>query len=642
MTMLLTLWCGVFAEGIVFSVDVHQNATVESLQEAIVRKKRDVNVRFRVDPSKLKLYLARKKGETTWLKDGLSTDSLLQQGGTVNIAQFEEMRPLWKLYTDNLFGRNFVPGDDEIQILVELPSQDDGSRKRSREDSSASADVPNPQRLRRDKEPCAGQKPSPEATPSIHIQDSPYVTLPVTLLAKCGYIVANDVMLYCRRGVRELWDFVLSNVLQLNARGFILGPPGVGKSMATLSVLLSLDQAEWNVVWIHLSDLYDTCLSFGSNEYSEIEDLSTFQLPRVSGKKLVVCLDNYSATEAHEQFCKRVLTYLDKQTERLVVCSTNSTSSKRSQSVARVKNVQYYTMYSWTLDEYVAAVANPTFYDKIASKLDQTSRSEVSQHGTTDVELDEEEKKTRAVELKFYYAGGSCRYMFEYAMDEVATGMVTAIDAVMNPFDLIYYCTRSGHHNEAIDHLFGLECHGDEKTRFPVSAHVALWFAKVSNQETTMEVAKRLYNAPRYSSLIGHLNEWMLFASLQISSSLCGNGRAEYLPPGKVVAFEPNTPFEVLADGTIEGSRRWLTPIRRRQGSYDALYFDHDNGQIIFLQFSRSKESVFRMRFFYQVLCSLRTAGVAIKKVKICFVMNRAFQRHEDSSSGGSWSLERV
>lgn len=67
---------GVYGEGIVFSVETERNATVGSLQKAIVNEKKDVNDRFKVDPATLWLFLARKND--AWLKDDDSLDEFLR------------------------------------------------------------------------------------------------------------------------------------------------------------------------------------------------------------------------------------------------------------------------------------------------------------------------------------------------------------------------------------------------------------------------------------------------------------------------------------------------------------------------------------------------------------------------------------
>ncbi|POM75513.1 Crinkler (CRN) family protein [Phytophthora palmivora] len=109
--------CGVYREGTVFSVDIELAKDVEALQEAIFYKQR-YDQQYKFAYSGLTLYLARKKGETTWMKHNLTVKSILQGGISTG---YEEMLSSWRLNKKELFGPDFQPGEEEIHVLVELP-----------------------------------------------------------------------------------------------------------------------------------------------------------------------------------------------------------------------------------------------------------------------------------------------------------------------------------------------------------------------------------------------------------------------------------------------------------------------------------------------------------------------------------------
>ncbi|KAL3664833.1 hypothetical protein V7S43_010013 [Phytophthora oleae] len=116
----MELECAVYGEGTVFPVNIARNAKVNALQKAIANEKKDVNDRFKVDPAALTLYLARKKEgeEIKWLKDDRHVKDFLRGGIS---AEYEEMRPTWKLNKKELFSPDFQPGEEQIHVLVELP-----------------------------------------------------------------------------------------------------------------------------------------------------------------------------------------------------------------------------------------------------------------------------------------------------------------------------------------------------------------------------------------------------------------------------------------------------------------------------------------------------------------------------------------
>ncbi|KAJ0412601.1 hypothetical protein ATCC90586_006968 [Pythium insidiosum] len=86
------LWCGVYGEGSVFSVEIKRNADVKALQEAI------------------------------GMADNDNLDDILS--GQIDAA-YKEMRPSWILDED-YFGKNFQPGRKEIHVLVALPPDQAG------------------------------------------------------------------------------------------------------------------------------------------------------------------------------------------------------------------------------------------------------------------------------------------------------------------------------------------------------------------------------------------------------------------------------------------------------------------------------------------------------------------------------------
>lgn len=70
-----------------------------------------------------------------------------------------------------------------------------------------------------------------------------YLTVPAALLGKCGLVPpdADKVILYCRPDVRNPWNIVRKEVIETNASGCIVGPPGTGKSLSTLCLVARVD-----------------------------------------------------------------------------------------------------------------------------------------------------------------------------------------------------------------------------------------------------------------------------------------------------------------------------------------------------------------------------------------------------------------
>jgi hypothetical protein len=80
-------------------------------------------------------------------------------------------------------------------------------------------------------------------------------------------------------------------------------------------------------------------------------------------------------------------------------------------------------MYSWNLDEYKSAIKNDDFFDSIKDYLD------------ANINTKEKPSNEDLIESKFYYAGGSSRYMFTFSTSVVIDRLKSAI---ISCHDLIY------------------------------------------------------------------------------------------------------------------------------------------------------------------------------------------------------------
>ncbi|KAE8912032.1 hypothetical protein PF005_g23492 [Phytophthora fragariae] len=249
--VLLQLVCVLLREGSMFLVEIDDNQRVLALKDSIKKQKPDT---ITVEADQLQLFLA--KGEDgNWLGDDTDLVRQLMRGEVPQGIQAltdggEEIMPS-KTIIHWLQKKNLrLPSCDQIHVLVYMPP-----KRRRLENVNKLADIP-----------------------QINIQGVSYVTLPGELVAKCGLTPGGDLMLYCRPQVHKLWRFLRDDVIVKGIRGWILGPPGTGKSASLLSFAASLDPQEWNVVWIHLDEKGDLCVSMGSKQHWMVDDRSTFEL----------------------------------------------------------------------------------------------------------------------------------------------------------------------------------------------------------------------------------------------------------------------------------------------------------------------------------------------------------------------------
>ncbi|KAH9183716.1 hypothetical protein AeNC1_014309 [Aphanomyces euteiches] len=292
--------------------------------------------------------------------------------------------------------------------------------------------------------------PAPEL-PQIDIS-GPYVMIPGELLQMSAIGSKRDILLYRRAQVNELWQFLNDRVIAEKKLGYIVGPPGTGKSMATLSFVASLDRTQWRVIWIHLAKQFcSTFLDLGTNKSSLFDPLK-FEFPEyLDGQNnLFVCLDGLDNIQGHNEVLCSIQKRLGRHgSNRFVVCSSMATPGKRKREDDKQVGVEFFHMYSWTRDEYREAVSNPEFFNLVKDNLDATLPSDVNDP----TDLTSKDYLDDMVDLKFYYAGGSCRYMFDYQTQEVKLELRTGIISAMGKPRLI----EDGYNEHQINKLFRVD-----------------------------------------------------------------------------------------------------------------------------------------------------------------------------------------
>ncbi|CAK5056313.1 unnamed protein product, partial [Aphanomyces euteiches] len=409
----------------------------------------------------------------------------------------------------------------------------------------------------------------PETVPEIPQIDisGRYVVIPRALL-KWAYIgQERDTFLYPRAQVKELWQFLSDRVIVAKKKGYIVGPPGTGKSMATLSYVASLNRKEWRVIWIHLTK--DDCthiLDMATKQNWRIGSVVS-KLPRShDDQKLFVCLDGFHEGDYHMKLFRKHIAAQLKDIDRFVVCSSMSTLGKRNPDDDNRAGIEFFFMYSWTRDEYRAAVQDEEFLNSVKVYLDATPPSDMNEETT----LTGAEYLNDVMDKKFYYAGGSCRYMFQLSTGEVISRIEEAIQAAPNKADLVKYCVGM-YHKDEINRLYGLN---ENRERYAVSEYALSCFVNASGKDTIVELAKNLGSA-QTPPMHGYLFEWLFLATVKEEKVelIDVNSEKVPLPMTEVCIFDPTKNFKTTGEGKehhICADKKWLKPVKRNQDGYDA------------------------------------------------------------------------
>ncbi|GMF45413.1 unnamed protein product [Phytophthora fragariaefolia] len=543
-----------------------------------------------VPPRLLTLYLAQKKGETTWMKHDRNTESFLQGGIDTG---YDKMLSSWKL-DENYFGEDFQPGREDIHVLVELPLS---PRQKTGvwDDTTTSVD------WSKAEGPC----------PALEIEDDPFVRIPVSYVRDSGLDVTDtDLLLYRRPQLVAEWQSLKTHVCNTYAELWILGPPGTGKSCAAFAFACSLDRTDWDVVWIHFSKRGIgalRCIHFHRNDEKwtcNIEQTIVRRVLNSLPEQTIVFVDGYTAETDQGKVFQRVLLSwrnANKENRRLVWVSSMVTrgmdywpgdsglvpveaDAHLSSKVAfnmpppknKVRDEEIFELVSWTLEEYEAALENEDFYDHVKYMLSSDS----TRWNDRDLLL----------KTKFSVVGGSARYMFNFSTEEAERILKKAVDATPNLEDLLKRRVDIAS-TGAVNRLFsccvffatlvhgGVNCYAVEKDSDPsTKAFLETWTAK------------------------------------------------------EVPYFDPN--------GTIPLNERsqWLAPRLWNQGGYDAVLIETREPEtdddtvfmksskavkVRFVQVTRAKKHPFKESFFKSLLTRLNLIlkGYWFEQVEVCCVV---------------------
>ncbi|CAH0493514.1 unnamed protein product [Peronospora farinosa] len=362
---MLTLFCAIVGtKGSVFSVDIDANRSVYDLKKEMKAKKL-----YHFPSDQFQLFVA-KMTDGNWLKDDAPAALELKEGKKhkdIQTVVGGEKMDVTRTLQYWLFEKNKMPQPSTGQVHVLVIASKDFFKWKSR--------------LLR---------------PHTYDPESKYFwlkkedTLPGVL--------SERMMLYCRPNFHEQVEFLRERVLKEGHQGWILGPSGTGKSSTATVFALTVDRNEWEVIWI------DVAL----NPYCRCVRL-------IGDERMSRTIDNAKELEDVLQ--------VDDNSKHRVVLVDGWTDEDDLSNIAKIFNRHFdlltrameYLVYSWTLDEYLAATSDDMLFRVVEPYLG-----------------DSVSDRSAMVKAKYFYAGRSCRYMFCYNSTDVVNKLHVALDSQSN------------------------------------------------------------------------------------------------------------------------------------------------------------------------------------------------------------------
>ena len=422
----------------------------------------------------------------------------------------------------------------------------------------------------------------------------------------------GDLVLYRRPAFDAEIKFLRQEVMAEGYLGWILGPPGTGKSVAGFAFAASVDRAEWTVIWVKLSYVYRPGMSiFEGNQqytaYTSYEFVRDFLGQTGGSQKCVLILDGFIDTNIeHDQTRKDAQFWRirDQYNRRLVIISWMSSRRNVNDEEDSIYRVREHLVPSWTRREYDEALKIPDLLSSVSSSLG-------SPPGNSEQGLQE------LIDRKFYFAGGSARYMFEFATKDVKESLDKALRSVpYKPPEGYFMMSARGGNN--VNHLVALYPSSENNLReIFVSAYVRSKLRATVASSATRSMLNTVRDDVSGSGA-GSMLE-ILFCTDLYSGNLeltFRNGSSVLLPSASIrkVDMEKSDSIEVEDE-------EWLKAGPETNPGFDLVYINTQAEFARFVQFTRSdghKLNLTPCKLFIDKLTKCK-----INIVEFCFVVNK-------------------
>ncbi|GMF38990.1 unnamed protein product [Phytophthora lilii] len=516
-------------------------------------------------------------------------------------------------------------------------------------------EVPQPQ-SKRQKTAWTTIELDPAASTLPHVNDcQPAMwNLDATVISGFGMYCSSDkLMLFRRTDVVKLFDFMRYDVLRDGQCGYVLGPPGSGKSATAVAFALALTRTRWIVTWIHLGRRDPpVCvrLERSMKKTTTLDEryLADGDLKLILGevedtKKHLVFLDGVTMNNGAEEMLCRGWLQNNRVNHRLIVVTSMSFRGKTNMDEDAAMNVREHFVSSWTLNEYFTAVEDDELFRTVQPQLDSSDDSEPAAAdlnesvGASDdsepaaadlnesVEASDHDALAAAdlkkllrqslVRSKYYFAGASARYMFGYPTAQVVSALEVAVSALWDVSSTAAGTVgdRSG---GAVNRLF---CRFRNNRQPGIISRYAGSAIAMFGGPALIKRHASVLEEDSNAAMDGWILEMYFFACVRKGGvTLYDGDKMIRWSQGEFLVVDPRN----LPELPIAG---WLKPHKYNQGGYDAIYIDRAQELVRFVHVTRAHRHTFHIRYFHQFLCSLRdsVSSFEVSTLEIFFVIER-------------------
>ncbi len=440
----------------------------------------------------------------------------------------------------------------------------------------------------------------------------------------------TDTSLYLRSRCISQIKFILERSKNRETVDLIVGQPGTGKSLlAFLAGQILSVHHDVDVLWVHIHKRTERnhsffCIVMHANSrstvlFDSVDPLLKFMVgdwgiesPRERSR--VMFIDGYVDEPPLGTINATALGWLESNSRirRLIFLSSIRSTNLLTKDDELLFDVRTFHQWSWRYTEYEKALESEDFRNRVANQLcpSPTANDEL-------IVSNQPQDRFINLRAKYFYAGGSARFMFELTTYQVKNILDRLLEQEVH-MERLAQGTGQGNYSPIQTHSLLSVFANDQ--REPISEYVRERICELLDAAELLAIARRFKGN---ASMLGWVFEAFFFKKLWDSTTLtlvnrtCDQSKEVVeLTRGERLDRKFDPKFPTVETCPIE---EWLRPRSFNQGGYDAVYLAKHNivdevptGTVRFIQCTVATSHDLKLHYCKFFIDAARSSGVFI------------------------------
>ena len=433
-----------------------------------------------------------------------------------------------------------------------------------------------------------------------------FICIPQIFTAHLGRPFDTDLLLFKRQHLSAEMNFLTERVVHAGKVGWVVGPPGTGKSVAAFASARQMAELGWRSTWLNFRGRLNTSgvQFYGSEWFSgTVKNVPAFikSFDSSTGDHIVF-LDGYKSNDsfAHEAL-KEFYTWSEDEKikksagkRRLAVISSMAARNVKPQEDLGL-GIEQCFVESWSLEEFKKALKNQDLWNYVAPNIDAETDGSISDR----------------VAAKHYFSGGSARFMFQMNTEQVKSAIDFAIKRAPDISKYLGYVIGDASDSVVNTLLGSNRSTNGNRYSFIVSHYASRELGIKCGPEAIRSMAAAMtpeLNPP----MIGCFFEMLFFSNIQ-------KGVLELRDKNRDVAVACLCETELVAsvspaDSTLfNGGPKWVKPSKWNQAGFDAVHIVPQSKEIEFFQLTTAATHSLNLDHFSKFVSKLKGSKYSFK-----------------------------